>query len=120
MRPRAGEQRTGEKAISRRIAVHVEIDKAQSMEVREEQRVANVKQLSLINTNGPITVQGATGEKLVFKTGDGTIDANNLSGHQIFLSGGEDGALVHAADVRLESGDANCREGVAVSGIDCG
>ena len=93
-------------------AVTVNVDKAQALDVKDSVSQANVKQLNVQNSDGPITVAGAVGEKLVFQTGNGTINATNMSGHQIFLSGTKDGALVFVSDVHLETGDANCKEGV--------
>lgn len=61
---------------------------------------------------GMIIVEGAVGEKLQFKTGDGTVDAKKLSGHEIFVLGKQDNAVLSVEEVRLESGDRNCKEGV--------
>lgn len=92
----------------------INIENAQSILLDKSFSSASMNEIVVKNTHGVIYGNGGAGTKVTLETADGKLLVTALSGHEIFLKGTEDGVEMDASDIKLETGDANCYQGVAV------
>ncbi|CAG9464579.1 unnamed protein product [Pedinophyceae sp. YPF-701] len=77
--------------------------------VEESMFDASLKEVSVLNDIGDITVGGLSAQRINLNTSTGLIEASKLSAHVVFLQGRADGAIIRASDVALFSSDGNCQ-----------